>query len=640
MPASAGLILNADDRRGEGRKVFISEFQLYNYKSYYASQPLKLLPGVNVLVGPNHVGKTALLEGLSLSFTSKPTRIRKVRKRPASDRRSSAVVSLTVGRDELMEILGGIRTQFAVPLPSKEEMITLEMLPEIEHIMRFLDGIFKKEQFTFQVRKDSGGGDRQVKHVNFPAWGMYRADGSPGKRTYAICSITEDGKLLISNTQEGVPEDGDFGLDVAKVLIERMYSFRAERQVAASVQTGHSTRLETNASNLAEVLENLQGRNPGKFRLLNSYMRDIFPQIHEVSVRHDMSQALNREVVVYEEESLDEEDAVPLSDSGTGIGQVLAMLYVLVSSEYPQVIIIDEPQSFLHPGAVRKLFEILAAHPQHQYIVSTHVPNVIAAADPASIILVRKERGQESTFSLIDKNDTEQLRLALHEVGARLSDVFGADRILWVEGPTERDCFPLILQKLRPKRLRGTEFVPVLSADEALGKQADRVMGIYQRLSGGRGILPPAVGFIFDRECRKSEELDRLERQARRTVRFLGRRMYENYLLNPKAITVVLSGAAGMVEGQLSSAEVESWLTQESEKPEYYCAKLAEKEPWIKYVDGARLLDKLFSHFSGTTLSYSDRKVEYGVRLTRWILDNNPVELQELADLIYKLLPE
>jgi len=48
---------------------------------------------------------------------------------------------------------------------------------------------------------------------------------------------------------------------------------------------------------------------------------------------------------------------VPLSESGTGVGQVLAILYVVFTSEYPRTIVIDEPQSFLHPGAVRKLFE-------------------------------------------------------------------------------------------------------------------------------------------------------------------------------------------------------------------------------------------------------------------------------------------
>jgi predicted ATPase len=620
--------------------VYISEFQLNNYKSYYDSAPLKLLPGVNIVVGQNHAGKTALLEGLSLSFPSNPHRNSKIKRRVDQKGSSWAAVSFTLGRSELFELLEELPDTFAIPLPSKEKMINLEMMPEIQHVMRFLDAFLAAEEFTFEVRVGSGEDGNRISHIKFPACAAYTADGYTDKRSYAFCTITDNGKVFTHHTQENSPASFDFGLKVAEILKGRVYSFRAERQAARSVKTGLNTRLKPDASNLAEVLENLQGQNPGKFRMLNGYLRDIFPQVHEISVRPDLNHTLNREVVVYEEESLNAVDAVPLSDSGTGIGQVLSMLYVLVASEDPQVMVIDEPQSFLHPGAVRKLFEIFAAHPQHQYIVSTHIPNVIAAANPTSIILVRKEKGRESTFRIIDKDDTEDLRLALHEVGARLSDVFGADYILWVEGPTERECFPLILQKLRPKRLKGTEFVPVLSTDEVLGKHADRVMLIYERLSSGRGLLPPAIGFIFDRECRKADELDRLERHAGRTVKFIGWRMYENYLLNPNAIAAVLSGSPGMNEGQISSADIETWLSQEIEKQEYYCQKPPAREPWVQHVDGARLLDNLFSTFSGATLSYSDRKIDYGLKLTKWILENEPEKLQELADLIHNLLPE
>ena len=37
-----------------------------------------------------------------------------------------------------------------------------------------------------------------------------------------------------------------------------------------------------------------------------------------------------------------EDIAIPLDQSGTGIGQVLAMLYVAVHSPFPRVIAIDE----------------------------------------------------------------------------------------------------------------------------------------------------------------------------------------------------------------------------------------------------------------------------------------------------------
>src|SRR5204862_1210440 len=82
------------------------------------------------------------------------------------------------------------------------------------------------------------------------------------------------------------------------------------------------------------------------------------------------------EVQVWQVDPVTERDdlAVSLNDSGTGVGQVIAILYVAVNSNAPRTIVIDEPNSFLHPGAARKLIEILKSDPlnQHQYIIATH----------------------------------------------------------------------------------------------------------------------------------------------------------------------------------------------------------------------------------------------------------------------------
>ncbi|MCC0179139.1 ATP-binding protein [Waterburya agarophytonicola K14] len=81
--------------------------------------------------------------------------------------------------------------------------------------------------------------------------------------------------------------------------------------------------------------------------------------------------------------------AFPLEACGTGVSQVLAILYVVITSKEPRTIIIDEPQSFLHPGAARKLIEILQDFPQHQYFISTHSPSIISAANPSTITLLK-----------------------------------------------------------------------------------------------------------------------------------------------------------------------------------------------------------------------------------------------------------
>jgi AAA domain, putative AbiEii toxin, Type IV TA system/AAA ATPase domain len=640
--------------------MYISSFQLNDYKSYCKSQALDLFPGINLIVGQNNVGKTALLEALGLTFQQNNYRDSKNRRKKSTQEKepSWALVSFTLSRNELWELLLDEQQPFGIPLPIEISVPTPRILLEdedipdtsssssrrqhpYENVRKALERVMAAASFTFQVRMDAVSNNQRISLSRYPSFGLYNAGGvQSDKLNCAFCSINEEGKLVVEEVRKNSKPEFDFGLNVTRTLQGRIYSFRAERFAVESCRLEHDERLRPDASNLAEVLNNLAGKTPKKLRTLNSHLRYVFPQIHEASVRLVKGNSQHGEVIIYDEDSDDEKDAVPLKDSGTGIGQVLAMLYVLVSSKYPQVIIIDEPQSFLHPGAVRKLFEIFEMYPQHQYIVSTHQPFVITASETTSITLVTKARGRESSFTPIDTNETEHLRLCLNEVGARLADVFGADNILWVEGATERDCFPLILKKLKPQKLKGTAFVPVLSADETLGKDADRVIRIYQELSKGRGLLPPAVGFIFDRECRSDKEIADLERYANRTVKFIKRQMYENYLLNAKAIEAVLLSSTGMSKKRISASKIQKWMDQEIKRPEYYCLKIKERDPWVKYIDGAKLLGRLFAHFSDATLSYENKKVEYGVKLTKWLLENDPKDLEQIAELVQSLLPK
>lgn len=628
--------------------MHISKFQLVNYKSYLSSDELELAPGINIVVGPNNAGKTALLEGLSLRFIRKPYgRIGQSNATvPGEPDPSIAHVSLTISRAELLTALRDMSDGFCVPLPDKETLYELnnnEMLAPGEHTKRFVNDLLSAEYYTVRVgARAADHNEAQLFATHFPAIGQYEAGGYTNKRSFAICSINDDGMAVLKHVQEENSQDGlDFGLQIVHRLRARIYSFRAERIIAATYPAGLYGDLRPDARNLADVLSRLQG-HPAKFREFNHYLRYVLPHVFEVATRdveaRPNQMGMQREIIIFEADESDAHAAIPLGDSGTGVGQVLAMLYVLVNSEQPQTFIIDEPQSFLHQGAVRKLFEVVKNFPQHQYIVSTHAPSVIAVAGTATVIRITKQRRQASRLTLIDPCDTEQLRLTLHEVGARLSDVFGADYILWVEGATERDCFPLILEKLSPRRLMGTEFVPVLSSDKTLGREADKVIEIYQRLTEGRGLLPPATGFIFDRNCRPTAKIADLERLANRRVKFIKRRMYENYLLNPNAIEAVLL-EIGIGENQVSVEAIQHWLAEEIKQAKYYCAKSKEKSPWVEHIDGAKLLENLFSHFSGGTLFYDAKKVEYGVRLTRWLLNNDAQHLEEIAALIQTLLP-
>jgi hypothetical protein len=62
-----------------------------------------------------------------------------------------------------------------------------------------------------------------------------------------------------------------------------------------------------------------------------------------------------------------------------------------------------------------------------------------------------------------------------------------------VEGPTEEQCFSLILEKVAPKLLTVTKIISVNNTGELLGKKsrlADVMFDLYQRISGGNNLYP------------------------------------------------------------------------------------------------------------------------------------------------------
>jgi hypothetical protein len=272
---------------------------------------------------------------------------------------------------------------------------------------------------------------------------------------------------------------------VADAVIEarpRIYTFKAVRPIIGEAPIAPHGELANDASNLATVLHYLRNNKSYRFDQFTRLVQDIFPHIKQIRVTPISPPQARIYIGTIEPEKEREDLDIPLAACGTGIGQVLAMLYVVITAEFPRIIVIDEPQSFLHPGAIYRLFDILKTRfSRHQYIVTTHSPTVVAAADPETLFLLRWDQG-ETKIQAVNRGEMMALSGVLAELGARLTEVFGADRILWVEGATEERCFPMIYRALTKQSLGGTQILGVLNTGDFASKDAARILRIYKRV--------------------------------------------------------------------------------------------------------------------------------------------------------------
>jgi hypothetical protein len=190
--------------------------------------------------------------------------------------------------------------------------------------------------------------------------------------------------------EEIVEYQTTFAVQLADILRKRIFMFSAERLNVGQHRIGRTL----NSNRMPETwLKSyyFHSSDPKRFDQYSNLVRMIFPEITQITIPPVSESEVRILVWSIDPQSSREDLAMELSESGTGIGQVLAMLYIVVTAPYPRTIIIDEPQSFLHPGAIRKLFGIFKNYPQHQYVVTTHSPTVITAADPGRILLVRMD---------------------------------------------------------------------------------------------------------------------------------------------------------------------------------------------------------------------------------------------------------
>jgi predicted ATPase len=623
--------------------MYISRIAVKNYKSFFESSELVFQPGFNVIIGQNSSGKTALLEALSLNFPFVPHR--SVKTIPIEggvpDQISAIDVSVTVSSNEIMEFL----------FPGSGESLELN-LTAVDFTSRFarerligdpkslIDWFLRAPEHTFMLRLSRYANGTQGWNVeSSPSYGHYEATPLGGTAvSFVRFTLARDGRIAITQTAINADKNNEIGRSIAPQFPRFVYLFRAERFNLARRPFGASDILLPDASNLPEVLNTLQGHR-SRFARFIDLVKSVLPQIKDVTVRPAASAGQHVEIRVWTSD-LDRVDlAKPLDACGTGIGQVLAILYVAVNSPHPGVILIDEPQSFLHPGAARKLIQILRDYPEHQYFCSTHSAAIVSSAEPETITVTRLSSEDRTEVIQVDPNERGTLETCLAEVGARLSDVFGADRILWVEGRTEETCFPIILGQLAGRRLMGTVIVGLRSTGELEGGDAERILDIYSRLSNARSLMPPTIGFVFDQDGRTAEQRKNILRRTGPNVKFLPRRMYENYLLIPDSISAVLSALDVERTDGHSREEVQAILDSETNKSENFrpLNTPSAVENWRNTINGAKVLAAIFGTLSEHRARYD--KVRDGEALTKHIIVTSPEELLELSQFLAELLP-
>jgi hypothetical protein len=210
---------------------------------------------------------------------------------------------------------------------------------------------------------------------------------------------------------------------------------------------------------------------------------------------------------------------IPISYTGGGTQEALLLSRLIHEIPAP-IIAIEEPETHLHPGLVKKLYEDfshLADGPEaKQLFIATHSPFFLDRTKIGNLWVVRKS-GFESKFEKVSKPG--DFRNAFDELGINPSDLLFSDGAILVEGRSEEILFPNFARLLSSDfERKGITVIPVMGKTKTkhnlamwseIAKNAQ--IPIFIILDGNaksevdnaieKGLIEPERAFTLQKNC-------------------------------------------------------------------------------------------------------------------------------------------
>ena len=295
-------------------------------------------------------------------------------------------------------------------------------------------------------------------------------------------------------------------------------------------------------------------KNGGRDQILYSMNRDVEQMLHVTTEFRNPAQNLAR----------------PISRMGKGMRCIylfsLLEAYTEIEENLPSIILIEDPEIFLHPRLQKVSGEILyRLSRKNQVIFTTHSPNLLSNFNSRQIrqIVIR----EDGSSDIREKTDISAI---LDDLGYTAGDLMNVNFVFIVEGKQDKSRLPLLLQKYYSEvydaegRLSRVAIITTNSCTNIKTYANLKYMNqIYLRdqflmIRDGDGEDPAVLGRQLCRyyEERNLEDMDRLPRVRPENVLILRYYSFENYFLNPKVMTQL-----GVVESEEAFYQIllEKW---------------------------------------------------------------------------------
>ncbi|HKX60886.1 MAG TPA: AAA family ATPase [Verrucomicrobiae bacterium] len=195
------------------------------------------------------------------------------------------------------------------------------------------------------------------------------------------------------------------------------------------------------------------------------------------------------------------------------------------------LLVIDEPEIYLHPDVQRQLLGILRDSGP-DVVLATHSAEIMGEADPSEIVVVEKTKQASERLK-----DFDGVQTALNVLGSvqniTLTQLARNRRVLFVEGMDDFRIIRRFANRLGFSALAaGLDITPVESGGFGNWEKLPALAWGIEKALG----TPLRLGAVFDRDYFCSEEIDVILAELKKSLEAAhihGRKEIENYLLDP-----------------------------------------------------------------------------------------------------------
>jgi hypothetical protein len=249
---------------------------------------------------------------------------------------------------------------------------------------------------------------------------------------------------------------------------------------------------------------------------------------------------------------------------GSGLQMWLQIMWFLSRVDENEVIILDEPDVYMHPDLQRKLIRILKNR-YKQVIVSTHSVEIISEVEPSNILIIDKQK-PKSLFA----NKIPVVQRILNSIGSihnlQLTKLWASKKLVIVEGD-DIDILKRIQNILFPNSEEPFDAIPNFDIGG---------WGGWSHARGSSMLLKETVDddvkiyTIFDSDYHTEVEINERKEEAIRikvNIHIWSKKELENYLIVPTTILRILK-AESKKAVHLTVSDIELIVSQKAKEME------------------------------------------------------------------------